>query len=124
MSEQWQLGKYRDFVFKSDLCTGCKLLVLAVLHHMTPTRLEAWPSWDTLMQETSMSRARFSRHLKALRSSGWLAQGSPRPGSFVNVYATPEVDIVPTKPEGCTTCTPTSSRAKNLMSGPPTPRTS
>lgn len=116
--QRWALGDMRDMVFASALCTSHKVLMLVVMHHMRPDQTHAWPSWDLLTKETSISRPVLAKRLPELIDKDWLLREKSHhvgpSGRSPDCYWTPRRDVVPQVPEHCSK---RSSQSRNLRRG-------
>ena len=104
---RWNLYRYINAVWASELCPGHKLVLLALMHYMRSDRLFAYPGLENLRKDTSMSRTKLVAYLKDLKTAGWLDRSSPpegtmtQPGREPNCYYLPPRGRVPVLPPHC-----------------------
>jgi len=67
---------WMSFVSESDMPSASKHLVLYLGTYMNTKTRRAYPSLETIVKGTSLSRATVCRHLKKLEAAGWITRTS------------------------------------------------
>ena len=57
-------------VFAASIDASAKIVLFAIIYHANKDTHEAFPSWSTLMNETSLSRSSIARAIKQLVDAG------------------------------------------------------
>ena len=61
-------------VFAADIDASAKIVLFAIIYHANKETHEAFPSWNTLMNETSLSRSTIVRAIKQLVDAGIISK--------------------------------------------------
>ena len=60
-------------VFAASIDASAKIVLFAIIYHANKETHEAFPSWRTLMDETSLSRSTVMRSIKQLVEAGFIS---------------------------------------------------
>lgn len=107
MDNRWKLYAYRELVWKSELCTDHKFVLIALTSFMHNGRHLAYPGRRQLVTYTSMSLTKVGRSLQELVKGDWLERDwppdaeLPAPGRRPNCYYLPMQGTVPEVLEHC-----------------------
>ena len=70
-------------VFAASIDASAKIVLFAIIYHANKETHEAFPSWRTLMDETSLSRSTVMRSIKQLVEAGFISKRRRRNGGLI-----------------------------------------
>ena len=85
--------KLMNQIFAAEIDTSAKLILFAIIYHANKETYEAFPSWNTLMRETHLSRSSVSRAINELVKAGFITKHRRANGMLIyKLETSPPVD--------------------------------